>query len=71
MMNIEPIDSAPRLMEVIELLGFLPLLDGGVRGFSAEEMVDNECRYVVYSDGGWDWPLWKWKGPVITDGNCV
>lgn len=72
MMNhIEPIDSAPRLMEVIEQLGFLPLLDGGVRGFSAEEMVDDECRYVVYSDGGWDWPLWKWKGPVITEGNCV
>lgn len=68
---IEPIDSAPRLMEVIEQLGFLPLLDGGVRGFSAEEMVDDECRYVVYSDGGWDWPLWKWKGPVITEGNCV
>ena len=69
--HIEPIDSAPRLMEVIEQLGFLPLLDGGVRGFSAEEMVDDECRYVVYSDGGWDWPLWKWKGPVITEGNCV
>ena len=67
----KPIDSAPRLMEVIEQLGFLPLLDGGVRGFSAEEMVDDECRYVVYSDGGWDWPLWKWKGPVITEGNCV
>ena len=22
-------------------------------------------------DGGWDWPLWKWKGPIVTEGNCV
>lgn len=52
-------------------MGFLPLLDSGIRGFSAEEMVDDDCRYVVLPDGGWDWPLWKWKGPVVTDGNCV
>ena len=57
-------------MAVIEELGFLPLLDGGVVGFSAEEMVDPECRYVTTVDG-WDWPLWKWKGPIITEGSCV
>ena len=28
-------------------------------------------RYVMLPDGGWDWPLWKWKGPIITEGNCV
>ncbi len=58
------------MMATIEELGFVPLLDGGIAGFSAEEMVDDECRYVVTADG-WDWPLWKWKGPIITEGNCV
>ena len=59
------------LMELIQEIGFLPLLDSGIRGYSAEEMVDEDCRYVVFPDGGWDWPLWKWKGPVITEGDCV
>ena len=63
--------NAAQLMEAIERLGFLPLLDGGIAGFSAEEMVDEECRYVFLPDGGWDWPLWKWKGPIITEGRCV
>ncbi len=64
------ISTCHELMEVIEELGFLPLLDGGVVGFSAEEMVDADCRYVA-TDEGWDWPLWKWKGPIITEGSCV
>ena len=64
------ISTCHELMAVIEELGFLPLLDGGVVGFSAEEMVDPECRYVATADG-WDWPLWKWKGPIITEGCCV
>ena len=52
-------------------MGFLPLLYSGIRGFSAEEIVDDDCRYVVMPDGGWDLPLWKWKGPIVTEGNCV
>lgn len=64
------ISTFHELMAAIEELGFLPLLDGGVVGFSAEEMVDVDCRYVV-TDDGWDWPLWKWKGPIITEGNIV
>ena len=63
--------SAAGLMAFIQEVGFLPLLDGGVRGFSAEECVTDDCRYVVFDDGGWDWPLWKWKGSVVTEGNCV
>lgn len=63
--------SEIELMEAIRQLGFLPLLDSGIRGFSAEEMVDDDCRYVLLPDGGWDWPLWKWKGPIVTDGNCM
>ena len=59
------------MTELIQQIGFLPLLDSGIRGYSAEEMVSDDCRYVVFSDGGWDWPLWKWKGPIVTEGHCV
>ena len=69
--QLPEIHSCPELIELIQQIGFLPLLDSGIAGFSAEELADDECRYVVYPDGGWDWPLWKWKGPVVTDGNCV
>ena len=68
-MNI--IDSAAELASYIQKIGFLPLLDGGVAGFSAEDVVADDCRYVVFADGGWDWPLWKWKGPIVAEGNCV
>lgn len=33
--------------------------------------MDSDCRYVVFPDGGWDWPMWKWKGPAVTDGGLV
>lgn len=58
-------------MSFIQEVGFLPLLSSGVYGFSAEEVVSDDCRYTILPDGGWDWPLWKWKGPVVTEGNCV
>jgi len=70
-MTSSEIYNAAQLMERIQQVGFLPLLDSGIRGFSAEEMVAEDCRYVTFPDGGWDWPLWKWKGPVVTEGNCV
>ena len=65
------IHSQIELMELIQRIGFLPLLDSGIRGYSAEEMVDEDCRYAMLPDGGWDWPLWKWKGPIVTEGICV
>lgn len=68
--NIE-IHTCAQQIEVISRIGFLPLLNSGIEGFSADEMVDEECRYVVFPDGGWDWPMWKWKGTVVTEGNCV
>ena len=70
MKNFPRIGSAAELMELIDEIGFLPLLDSGVYGFSAEEIVDEDCRYVVFSDGGWDWPLWKWKGQIVTEMPC-
>ena len=63
--------SCPELMAYIQEVGFLPLLDSGITGYSAEDVVDEDNRYVVYTDGGWDWPLWKWKGPIVQEGNCV
>ena len=56
MRNVE-VHSCPELMGLIQEVGFLPLLDSGIAGYSAEAIVDDECRYVVYSDGGWDWGL--------------
>ena len=70
MMQTE-IHTCAELSDFVQQVGFLPLLDSGIRGFSAEELVDDDCRYVMLPDGGWDWPLWKWKGPVVTGGNCV
>ena len=70
-MDRREIYSAAGLTTHIQEVGFLPLLDSGVRGFSAEEVVTDDCRYVVFPDGGWDWPLWKWKGPIVTEGHCV
>ena len=51
------IHSCEQMIELIQQLGFLPLLVSGISGYSAEEMADEECRYVVFPDGGWDWPL--------------
>ena len=56
------IGSCSELIDWIQQIGFLPLLESGIYGFSAEAMVEDDCRYVVFPDGGWDWPLWKWKG---------
>ena len=65
------IHSCEQMMELIQQLGFLPLLASGISGYSAEEMADEECRYIVFPDGGWDWPLWKWKGIIINESDCV
>jgi len=63
--------SASGLMELIQQIGFLPLLDSGIAGFSAEEIVDEDCGYVVLPEGGWEWPLWKWKGEIVTGMPCM
>ena len=64
------VHNATQLVDLIHEVGFLPLLDSGINGYSAEDLVDADCRYVVYDDG-WDWPLWKWKGPITTEGGVV
>lgn len=58
-------------MELIRETGFLPLLDSGIDGFAAEDIVTDDCRYVTFPEGGWDWPLWKWKGEIVTGMPCA
>ena len=70
-MNKIEIHSCPEMMDYIQEVGLLPLLNSGIPGYSAEDIVSEECRYVVFPDGGWDWPLWKWKGQIVAEGNCV
>ena len=65
------IHNATELMGYIQQVGFLPLLYSGIPGYSADESVDPDCRYVLLDDGSWDWPLWDWKGPIVTEGDCV
>ena len=38
-MNFPEIYSATGMMELIQKIGFLPLLDSGIEGFSAEDIV--------------------------------
>ena len=66
---MEPIRTCPELMEALQQIGLVPLLDSGIPGFSADELVAPECRYVRLDDGGWEWPLWQWKGPIVTEGH--
>ncbi|MBE6322227.1 MAG: hypothetical protein E7073_04325 [Bacteroidales bacterium] len=65
------IHSCEQMMELIQHVGFLPLLVSGIPGYSAEDMADEYCRYTVLPEGGWEWPLWKWKGTIISESECV
>lgn len=41
-MNFSEIYSATGMMELIQKIGFLPLLDSGIEGFSAEDLCGRE-----------------------------
>ena len=58
-MTFPEIYSATGMMELIQKVGFLPLLDNGINGFSADAVVSDDCGYVTFPEGGWDWPMWK------------
>ena len=69
---MEKLHSAAELTEYIDKVGMLPLLRiVPSLGWSAEEVVDDDCQYVVLPDGGWEWPLWEWKGDVIRESGCA
>lgn len=67
----ERIHTCPELIECIGEIGFLPLLESGIDGFSAEAMMAEECQFVQFDDGSWEWPLWNWKGSAVREGNCL
>lgn len=58
----DKLHSCAELMEYINEIGFLPLLPLGIRGWSAEEVVDEDCQYVQLPEGGFEWPLWGLEG---------
>lgn len=70
-MRISEIHDCGGLIEYINEIGFLPLLRMGIPGWSAQDSVDEECHYVKLPDGGWEWPLWEWKGNIIQEGGCA
>ena len=70
-MEFPKIYSAAGMMSLIQKIGFLPLLDSGIDGFSADDIVDEDCQYVKLPEGGWDWPLWKWKGEIVKEMPCA
>ena len=47
------ISSCPELMECISEVGFILLSESGIKGFSTEALVTDECRYVTCNNGGW------------------
>lgn len=67
----DKIHNCAELIEYIDKVGFLPLLNIGIAGWSAEEVVDEDCGYTVLPEGGWEWPLWQWKGDIIRDSGCA
>lgn len=60
-----------QLIDYISQLGMLPLLNIGIEGWSADDVVDEECRYHTDPDGGWEWKLWAWKGPILGETRCA
>lgn len=70
-MRQELIHTCPELVDYINEIGFLPLLRMGIDGWSAEDAVDEESQYTRLPDGGWEWPLWEWKGSVLRESRCA
>lgn len=70
-MKYPEIHNSTELAAFIDEIGFLPLLSMDIPGWSAEEIADEDCQYTKLPDGGWEWPLWEWKGSVIQESNCA
>ena len=33
--------------------------------------MDEDCQYTALPDGGWEWPLWEWKGTILKESECA
>ena len=44
-MMMEKLHPCAQLIEYINDVGFLPLLNIGIEGWSADDVMDEECRY--------------------------
>lgn len=67
----EKIHTCPELTDYVRKIGFLPLLNIGIPGWSADDVVDDEAAYHTLPEGGWEWPLWQWKGSVLRESGCA
>lgn len=63
--------TCAELIDYINETGFLPLLNMGIPGWSAEDVMDEDCQYTRLPDGGWEWPLWQWKGSILQESGCA
>lgn len=70
-MEKELIHSCPELIDYINEIGFLPLLPMGITGWSADEVMDEDCQYKSLPEGGWEWPIWEWKGSILQESGCA
>ena len=70
-MKFPIIYTSTQMMDLINQIGFLPLLDSGIPGFAAEDIVAEECRYYTDPDEGFVWPLWQWKGEIVKETGCL
>ena len=52
--DLSKASSCSELSELVQQVGLLPLLDSGITGYSADALVEDDCRYVILRDGGWD-----------------
>ena len=60
-----------QLIDYISQVGMLPLLNIGIEGWSADDVVDEECRYHTDPEEEWEWKLWEWKGPILGETRCA
>ena len=67
----EKIRSKEDMERLIQSFGFLPFFENGIPGFSLEEYTPQALWYNGSVDGRDDWPVWDWKGPVASTGQCM
>lgn len=59
------LQSHKDVIEAVRWYGFLPFFANEIDGFSIEEMTP--ARYWFTEEPG----AWEWKGPAISEGDCV